>query len=289
MDGVSSKAAASGRAWPAMNTLLFVAGILVFLAGFQLYVMTERTNDFFAWTIAPPNNVFLTAAFLGASYWASCVLELYAARQRAWTHARIAVPAVLLFTSLTFIVTLIHLNKFHLNPPLGQPAGPVTVALTYVWLIIYAAVPVLMGVLLVLQLRKKAREEPRSLPVPTGLRAALGLQSAVMFIIGLLLLFAPQTAPLVWPWKLTALTAQAIGAWMVSLPIAGFQSVWENDLHRTRAASISYIALGVFHLIAVARYPDDLNWAGPGAWLYLLFLLSVVVVGVLYELRTRRA
>lgn len=271
-----------------MNTLLFVAGILVFIAGFQLYVMTERTDQFFAWTIAPPNNLFLTAAFLGASYWASCVLEMMAARQRAWTHARIAVPAVLLFTSLTFIVTLVHLSKFHLGPPLGQPAGPVTVALTYVWLIIYAAVPLLMGYLLFLQMRKKEAEAPRTLPVPNGLRMALGIQSAVMVLIGVFLLFAPQTAPLVWPWKLTPLTAQAIGAWLVSLPIAGFQSVWENDLHRTRAATVSYISLGVLHLIAIARYPGDLNWSSPGAWLYLFFLISIVVVGVLYELRTRK-
>ena len=104
---------------PAMNALLLAAGILVFIAGFQLYVLTERTDTFFAWTIAPPKNLFLTAAFLGASYWASCVLEIMAARQRAWSHARIAVPAVLLFTSLTFIVTLLHLNLFHLGPPLG--------------------------------------------------------------------------------------------------------------------------------------------------------------------------
>jgi hypothetical protein len=288
MSANTVRTAARSSTWPAMNTLLFIAGILVFIAGFQLYVMTEQTDQFFAWTIAPPNNLYLTAAFLGASYWASCVLELWAARQRAWTHARIAVPAVLLFTSLTFIVTLIHLNKFHLGPPLGQPAAPVTVILTYVWLIIYAAVPLLMGLLLVLQLRKQEVAAPRTAPVPGGLRMALGAQSAVMFILGLFLLFAPQTAPLVWPWKLTALTAQAVGAWMVSLPLAGFQAVWENDLHRTRAATVSYIALGVLHLIAVARYPGDLDWSGLPAWLYVLFLVSMVLVGVLYELRTRK-
>jgi hypothetical protein len=282
------KSTAQRTAWPAMNTLLFVAGLLVFIAGFQLYVMTEHTNEFFAWTIAPPKNLFLTAAFLGASYWASCVLELVAARQRSWTHARIAVPAVLLFTSLTFIVTLRHLNLFHLGPPLGQPASPVTIALTYVWLIIYAAVPLLMGYLLFLQLQKKAVEAPRAFPAPTALRVALGIQSAVMMLFGLILLFAPQLAPAVWPWKLTPLTSQVIGAWLVSLPIAGFQAVWENDLHRTRAATVSYIALGVFHLVAVARYPGDLDWTRPGAWLYLLFLASTLTVGGLYELRTRK-
>ena len=36
---------------PGMRYLLFVAAVLVLLAGFQLFVFTERTDTFFAWTI----------------------------------------------------------------------------------------------------------------------------------------------------------------------------------------------------------------------------------------------
>ena len=57
-----------------MRSLLIVAGVLVALAGIQLFVFSDRTDRFFAWTIEPP----LTAAFLGASYWASVVFEFYA-------------------------------------------------------------------------------------------------------------------------------------------------------------------------------------------------------------------
>ena len=49
---------------PAMRRMLYVAGCFVLIAGFQLFVLTDRTEDFFAWTIDPP----LTAAFLGAGY-----------------------------------------------------------------------------------------------------------------------------------------------------------------------------------------------------------------------------
>lgn len=56
-------------------------------------MLSDQTEHYFAWTIASP----LTAAFLGAAYWASAVLELMAARERAWSHGRVAVPAVLLF------------------------------------------------------------------------------------------------------------------------------------------------------------------------------------------------
>src|SRR5262249_39055665 len=87
---------------PGMRRMLLVAGGLVFITGIQLFVLSEATDRFFAWTIKPP----LTAAFLGAAYWASCGTELLAARQRIWANARIAVPAVLIFTGLTLLVTL---------------------------------------------------------------------------------------------------------------------------------------------------------------------------------------
>ena len=48
---------------PGMRWLLFAAAVLVFLAGFQLFVLTEHTGTYFAWTIANPP----AAAFLGAS------------------------------------------------------------------------------------------------------------------------------------------------------------------------------------------------------------------------------
>src|SRR5712691_4655031 len=50
---------------PLMRVALYVGSFLVFLAGIQLFVLTTRTDHYFAWTIANP----FTAAFLGAFYW----------------------------------------------------------------------------------------------------------------------------------------------------------------------------------------------------------------------------
>src|SRR5438309_9159242 len=76
-----------------MRWLLYAASTLVFLAGLQLTVFTEQTDTYFAWTITPP----LTAAFLGAAYWAAVPVEVIAARQTIWAKARVAVPAIWLF------------------------------------------------------------------------------------------------------------------------------------------------------------------------------------------------
>jgi hypothetical protein len=96
---------------PGMRRLLFTASVLVLLAGIQLFVFTGRTDHFFAFTIANP----LSAAFLGAGYWAAVAIEALAGRQTLWANARIAVPAVLVFTLLTLTVTLTHLGQLHLG------------------------------------------------------------------------------------------------------------------------------------------------------------------------------
>src|SRR4051794_39302423 len=78
---------------PGMRLMLTVASLLVFVVGIQLFILTDDTDHWFAWTIPPP----LTAAFLGGSYWASFALEWLASREGSWARARIAVPAVLSF------------------------------------------------------------------------------------------------------------------------------------------------------------------------------------------------
>src|SRR5581483_6358835 len=124
---------------PGMRRLLTAAAVLVFLAGVQLFVFPGRTARYFAWTINPP----LTAAFLGASYWSSVGFELAAARERTWAQARIAAPAVFVFTVLTLVVTLVHIDRFHFGPRFE----PATRAVTWIWLAIYSIVPVMMVLL----------------------------------------------------------------------------------------------------------------------------------------------
>ncbi len=262
-----------------MSLLLLIASGLVFVAGTQLFVFTEQTDRFFAWTIAPPNNRFLTAATLGAAYWASCVLEFLASRERIWARARIAVPAVFVFTTLTLVVTLVHLPLFHLNPPLGAPAEPLTVFLTVVWLVIYGGVPIAMGLLWALQERVGGGDPARENRLPAWLRGLFAIQGGTMIALGVLFLIAPQTSGGIWPWQLTPLTTRAVGAWLVGIGIAAAQAAFENDYPRIRVASFSFVALGALELVAAARYLGDLNLGDPRTWLYLAYLVSFVVVG----------
>src|SRR5437016_5054920 len=144
-----------------MRWLLYAASTLVFLAGLQLTVFPEQTDTYFAWTIAPP----LTAAFLGAAYWAAVPVELTAARETVWAKARVAVPAIWLFTTLTLVATLVHFDRFHFSSPIASAQGA-----AWFWLAIYAGVPVAMLLIGWLQIRAPGGDPPRGAPAPSWMR-----------------------------------------------------------------------------------------------------------------------
>jgi len=256
----------------AQQTILYLASALVLIMGLILYFLSDNTATYFAWTIGVP----LTAAFLGAGYLASFILELMAAREQIWARSRVAVPAVLLFTSLTFIITLVHLDKFHLGV-----SNPLTLILTWAWIIVYATVPFIMGFILIMQLRAQGVNPPIIAALPSWFRLILGLQAAIMLVLGLALLLLPETAMPLWAWELTPLTARAIGAWLVGMGVAGAQSVSENDWLRLRPAMLAFMSYALLQLINLLRYPNasGLDWSALKTWLYLAFILSILVIG----------
>jgi hypothetical protein len=143
---------------PGLRRLLYANSALVLVIGVPLYLLSDRTDTWFAWTIRPP----LTAAVLGAGYWASFVMELLSARERLWARTRPAVPAVLLFSTLTLAITLLYADRFHFRSP-----QPITQAGTWVWLVVYVSVPVAMGCWSPSG-GGPGRTRPGSLPCPAG-------------------------------------------------------------------------------------------------------------------------
>ena len=98
------------------RVVFFIAALLAIIAGIQLYILTDQTDQYFAWTIKDP----LSAAFLGTGYWTGATLLLFALAERAWANIRIVIAAVAIFVPLMLLVTLLHLDRFHFNRPLAE-------------------------------------------------------------------------------------------------------------------------------------------------------------------------
>lgn len=256
-----------------MRVLLVVAAVLVFLAGFQLTVFPTRTDEWFSWTIDVP----MTAVFLGAAYWSSAVLELSGARSSGWGRARLTVWTVLVFTTLTFVVTVVHLDKFHLGAEHPTSARLVT----WGWLAIYAGVPVAMVVALVLQSRATGEVgDGVRRPLPVVLRALLLVLGAVLVAAGAALLLDPVWASQGWSWPLTPLTGRAVGAWLVGLGWAAAHAVLVDDAAQVRPLGLTGVAFVVLEGIALARHGDAVEWSQWQATAYVVGLAWIAVVSV---------
>jgi len=265
---------------PSMRRLLMVAAGLVFLAGVQLFVFPTRTEEYFSWTIAAP----MTAVFLGAAYWSAVALELTGAQARTWANGRIAIPTVFVFTTLTLLATLLHLDLFHF----GAEHSPATRAVTWLWLAIYTVVPILMIVITARQRREPGQDPPRTRRLPTWIRLVLLALVLIFSTVGLGLFLVPDVTTSWWPWQLTPLTSRAVGAWLISLGVAAGHAAIEDDLARIRPLGATAVCFGLLEAVALLRYGRELDWSAPAAYGYVGVLATLLVLG-LWTLRTGRA
>jgi hypothetical protein len=249
---------------PATRRLLLAGTVLVLAAGLDLFVLTEHTDRFFAWTIDSP----LTAAFLGAGYLAAACLDGISARQRAWAVARVPLPAVLVFTTVTFVVTLMHLDVFHMDSFFG-----------WAWLVTYGLLPPSVLAVLLHQRRVGGGDPPRLAPLPRWLRLVTAVVAVAVTLLGAALVLIPSEALEWWPWSLTVLTSRAVGAWLVIVGLTAGQAAWEDDWMRLRPLSVTYVVLGVLQCVALARYQHEVDWSTPAGWLYVAALAAIVGFG----------
>jgi hypothetical protein len=249
---------------PGVRAGLVAIASVIFWLGLSLFVFPGNTDDLFAWTIQPP----LTAAFLGASYWASTTLAAACASERDWARGRAFAAPYLIAGVVLLWVTLVHIDRFHMEAVTG-----------WAWLILYVIFPPSVLVLLGRQLRTPGVEPPRGAPISRPLLAVLLAQGCVMVALGTALVIAPVDAASLWPWTLTPLTGRAIGTFVLSQGVLALVVCRERDWSRVRPAMLQLVVLGGLQLIAVARFTDTLDWDTAGAWIYLGFVASLLAVG----------
>jgi hypothetical protein len=251
-----------------------VAACLAAVAGFLLFPLAAETEDFFSWTIEPP----LTAAFLGAAYWAALVLLAWAWRQPEWATARTAMPGVVAIAALLLSTTLIHLDKFDLDSLFG-----------WFWLIVYCLVTPLLVWLIARQARAAGPVTRGLHPLPAAVRGTLVLLGLCFAGYGVALYAAPADVASAWPWELTPLTARAIASFLIGFAVAAGFAIWENDSLRLRGPAYALATLAVLELLATTIFSDDLTASDAGTAGYVAFWalsLGLAVAGVLLSPRT---
>jgi hypothetical protein len=254
----------------AMNRLL-VGSCLFSTAAFVLtYILSEDTEQYFAWTVQPP----LSAAFFGAGYGAGALLAGLSLRERSWARIRPGVLAIIVFATLTLVVTLLHRDRFHFG------AGGFAEGSAWLWLAIYVVFPIAGVIALVTEWRALGSDPPPAGPIPPALRGILAIQAVVLGLLGLGLLLFPDSVASFWPWMLTPLTARAIGAWLLPIGLAGIWVVFENDLGRSRLLSTTYVFYAILVIGALARFREEIDWSHSSAWALGAMVALILVTGI---------
>ena len=251
--------------------------VLTLLATNQLLVVAAFTDRFFAWTI----TVRPTSAFLGAAYAAGFVLAILALRQNRWRDVRVALVTVTVFTLLTLIPTLIHLHIFHL-----LYGGLADRLAAWVWLAIYIGVPIACLSVVVRQEREPCGIDWIDRPMPRWLTSILAVQGSTLFLVGAVMFLGgakvhhlPEGAMSFWPWRLTPLSAQVLGAWLIAFAVAAALAIRERDLNRILVPAATYAAFGVFQLLVALRYWSEIRADYQWGWAYLGMLVSIALTG----------
>jgi hypothetical protein len=244
----------------------------------SLYLRPADTDDYFAWTIAPP----FTAALLGAAYGGTLVFFALSLRERAWADVRLAVSAPLTLSTAMLVATLLHLDKFHLDD------GGVPAVVAWIWLVVYLVVPPALVAVVVAEQRTPGVDPDRVAQLPTLVRGVLVVMGVCGLVGGVALFGWPSELAEHWPWAITPLTARAIAAWMLGLAVAALHSAYEDDLRRLRSGIAALATIGALGLVACARYRDDLD-GGVGTVVLVGVLGLLFVLGALGLVLERRA
>jgi hypothetical protein len=248
----------------------FAALPLLFIAGFQLFILSEQTEYYFAWTIALP----LTAAFLGAGYWAAMGVAFMNWWEDVNVGARTTGLTAIAATTILGISTFLHLDKFHLNSP-----ALLTRFVTWVWILVYVVTPFVFLWRWFVYGRKSDASMGVN-PFPSWIRIGYLIQGVLAVLAGLILFFAPNLIIPSWPWELTPLTARAISAWSIAYGLACLEVNRENNTVNVIPARISLLIFSILQLIALARYSSNFDLSKPLAWVYLLVMILGVIVNV---------
>ncbi len=170
---------------------------------------------------------------------------------------------------LLLVVTLYHLDRFHLHSLFGV-----------FWLVVYALVPPLLIWALADQLRAPGEDPRPTHRLPGPLRTLLIFEGVAMLATGGVLLFSAGLADDLWPWALTPLTSRAIGSFILGIGVAALVAVRDDDPVSFRGAALAYTVLGLLELFALLLHIPDLEGDHFDTAIYVASWSLITLTGV---------
>ena len=252
-----------GRVLKPTRVGVWILFVLAAANGIWLYLV-PRSADRYAWPIAPPVN----AAFIGAGFLAGTLATgLVLLKATRWRSFSLLPPALWVLATSLLAATLIHNDRFKWHyPP------------TYVWLIVYAGVPIAVPILVWMQSRV-AEPEPAGDQRLRRLRVLSAVVGAVLLLGAAAMFAAPVDLGKHWPWPLTPLLGRAVAAWYA---LFGTMLVTcAVGLRRRSEAVIAYATLASWSLLLLALpLLHDVSRSGSDFLIWLIGMVALLALAV---------
>jgi hypothetical protein len=272
---------------PQIRTLFWgVGSAFAGIAGLVLFLLPDRTDTLFAWTIARGD----TAAFIGACFLAVSLLSLLSYGVPSWADTRIYFVGTLAFVVAMALATLLHLDQFNFDSD-----EPIAKLVAFGWTLVYLVAPVASGILLRRQL-----DQPRvpvvedgaparsTTPIVPGLRSLYIAQGGLLILVAVVLFVAPGSADTLWPWPLTPLPARAIASFLLGLGVMLLGAGLDNVAERLEPPCAAAWWLAVLSGMAVTRFDRSFDIGSVRGLIFAVVGLSLLVGGLAGELAARR-
>jgi hypothetical protein len=217
-----------------------------------LYPWPGDTGRLFAWEIKPT----ITAMVLGSVYLGGAYFFVRAATTKQWHTVKGGFIPVGTFATLMGVATVVRWDRFNHSH-----------VAFWLWAGLYFSTPFLIFCVWWFNRRHDARSTGADLLLPVGAARFIGVLGALAGLTGVFLFLFPERAVGIWPWRLTPLTAQVLGA-ILCLGIAGLGALVDR---RWSSARIMFQVAGLMLVLILAaglRAHGEFAPSNPLTWLF---------------------
>ena len=249
---------------------------ILFVASVILYGFPTRTEQLFAWTIAPE----MTPLIMGAGYGTGVYFFYRVATIEEWHRVAPVFPGIAVFTWFMAAATFLHWENFN--------HSHVTF---YFWTLLYIVSPVLIPGIWLINRRTDPREPgTASLEMPDVLRWGAAISGVAITLTAVVFFFVPHVMIEHWPWAVSPLTTRILLGWFVLFGVANLVVSLDRRWSAARILVHSQVIGFSLVLVGVLRAWGNFDTANPYTWPIVLGMAGylLVIVG-LYVVMERRA
>ncbi|HJR81028.1 MAG TPA: hypothetical protein VJ821_13205 [Anaerolineales bacterium] len=217
----------------------------------------------------------MSTVWVGAGYTFGALAITTMLRVGHWRSAIVPIISTWPFSVAMLLATLLHWDRFFTD----------TIAF-YVWLVIYAILPVALPVIWWQNRDQDPGPQPGDVLIPKEFAWGAGILGIVLILVSLLMILRPDMAARFWPWQLTPLMSRVIGGWVSFIGTGMLCLLFERRYIAYRYFLPSAGIWMMILFIASFFHTDNFNFTRAGSWLWFILtgVAAIAIFGISFLL-----